>query len=296
MINNANKMIPLRFLLITLILFISAGFKWPWQETKFDALVPVSVYVRDINRADGLILDSHNNLCIASEKSRGYVLRFSLDGQRKTLIKGLDHADGLAIDKQDNLYISAETTAGYITQLKTDGSSSVLISGITKPEGIVFDSRQRLYIAEDHKNGRILRYEAGQLETIADRLQRPEGIAIDDHDNLYINETSTNKILRLDPERKIETFLDAGTMFKPDGICYCSAYDGLFVTEDQNPGRLIYFDMDKNMTIIVKKLDSPQGITCDKTGNVYFSEQGKDRILKISAEHLRPLLKKQSHY
>lgn len=279
-----------RLLMTMLIIFTVSGFKWSHRDSVFDSIVPVIVYAREIPRADGLVIDSENNLYIASEKSHGYVLRISPDGQRKTIIKKLDRADGIAIDQQKNLYISAETSEGYITRLTPDGKSTRLITGITNPEGIVFDSLQRLYIAEDSKEGRILRYENGRLSTITEGLKRPEGITIDRKDNLYINETLTNKILILSPGQNIETYIESGKFNEPDGITYCSAYDGIFVTEDRRSGRLFFIDRNKNITTITKNLSSPQGAACDRDGNLFISEQGKDRILKISAALLRPLL------
>lgn len=290
MIPKLNDSFLHRIPLIVLLVLSVSGFKWGHRAPVFDSIVPVIVYAREIPRADGLVIDSGNNLYIASEKSHGYVLRISPDGQRKTIIKKLDRADGITIDGQKNIYISAETTDGYITRLTPEGKSTKLITGITNPEGIVFDSQQRLYIAEDSKEGRILRYENGQLSILAEGLKRPEGITIDRKDNLYINETLTNKILILRSGQNIETYLESEIIKEPDGITYCPAYDGLFVTEDQHSGRLFFIDRYKNITTISKKLSSPQGLACDRDGNLFISEQGKNRILKISAIHLRPLL------
>ncbi|MBS1270673.1 MAG: Serine/threonine-protein kinase PknD [Gammaproteobacteria bacterium] len=125
-------------------------------------------------------------------------------------------------------------------------------------------------------------------------FNRPEGIAIDDEDNLYVNVTKANQIVRITPNQETTVLVD-GKLNQPDGICYCKDYNGLFVTEDQKKGNVFYVRLDGSMTTIIKNLNEPQGVVCDKHKNLYISEQGKDRILKIAAKKLDKIINHQKN-
>jgi len=64
-----------------------------------------------------------------------------------------------------------------------------------------------------------------------------------------------------------------------------AATGALWITEDQNPGRLIRF-YGGQTTVMAVGLASPQGIALGRDGTVYVAEQGNNRILAFPPDLL----------
>lgn len=247
----------------------------------------ISIYANNIPRADGLVFDKSGDLYVTSEEPKGLaeVLKINSRGEASIFVKNLNRADGLVYDSSSNyFFVSEEDTDGRILRIKPDGKVKVLISGknIESPEGIIFDKSGNLFIAEHTSNGRILKFSDSGLTISAKGLDNPEGIAVDSIGNLFIAETGTGRILKLNSEGDISELVGRGILKNPDNIIYDFKRNVFFVTEDANPGRVLKINLKGKISVFVSGLVYPQGMVLDSEGNLLVSEQGLDRIIKIS--------------
>ena len=186
----------------------------------------------------------------------------------------------VAIDSHGNIYI-VEHKGHRIRKIDTDGIISTY-AGTGKP-------------GDDGDRG---------LATAA-RLNCPTGISIDFLDNLYIADTMNHKIRLVDSNKTIYTFAGTGT---PDN----SGDGGKAIDAELNMPNGVYADDSGNIWIadtgnnLIRKVDryrkintvagdgdltsgpaknlklyQPTRVTLDGSGNLYISETGKSRIIKV---------------
>jgi sugar lactone lactonase YvrE len=199
---------------------------------------------------------------------------FSGDGGPATLA-ALGETSGVAVDASGNLYIAdpfgrvrrVDATTHIITTVAGGGSGPLGDGGpataasLLFPEGVAIDGAGNLYIA-DSGHDRIRRVDrtTGIITTVAEGLSDPVGIAFDSANNLYIADSRNNRIRRVDALTQIITRI-AGT-----GV------DGF--SGDGGPPT-------------AATLSNPFGLTVDAAGNIYFTDNGNDRVRMISAQPSR---------
>jgi sugar lactone lactonase YvrE len=155
-------------------------------------------------------------------------------------------------------------TAGY------GGDGGVATSAnLYNPEGIAFDNSGNLLIG-DVLNYRIRKVSTtGSIQTIAGngtagysgdgiatsaRLWQAGYIAIDTSGNIFIADRFQHRIRKIDTAGRMTTFAGTGIAgYNGDGISSTSA-----------------------------KINTPDGIICDRLGNVYFADANNHRIRKIT--------------
>lgn len=262
------------------------------QVTVPDGFATIKV-ANEVPNADGLAFDSEGNLYAASERwnYKGGVYKIDSDGIATPFVTNLNMADGLMFHPETGfIYVSEEVAPGRVSRVYTSGNATVVVpeSKVNRPEGLAINpANGNLYIAEDMNPGRILIYNliSGDVTTFVSGLNRPEGIAFDDLGNLYVAETATNQILKIAPDGAVAVLVPPSAgIIEPDNVLYNSAYNVLFVSEDASPdGRILIVDPDTGFTTtFAKGLSYPQGMTFDAAGSLYVSEQGLDRIIKIT--------------
>lgn len=156
--------------------------------------------------------------------------------------------------------------AGY----SGDGGASAAAQ-LWSPEGIAFDTSGNLYIA-DSANHRIRKVgRDGRISTFAGNgligsggdggtateasLSFPTGVAADGNGNVYIADSYNNRIRKVAPNGVISTVAGSGVEgFGGDGAEAINA-----------------------------RLNTPNGITVDSTGNIYFSDFGNHRVRRIDS-------------
>ncbi len=252
-----------------------------------------SIFASGITNSDGTTFDSEGNLYVANEVKNydGGISKIDAGGIVIPFISGLNRADGLAFDAATGfIYISEEVVPGRVSKIDAIGNISVVVpeSMVNNPEGIALNPLNgTLYIAEDRNPGRILIYDqdSGNVTTFVSGLHRPEGITFDDFGNLYVAETATNRILKVTPDANLSTLVPESVgIIEPDNILFDKTTGLLFVTEDASPnGRILIVDPLSGLTTtFASGLSSPQGMAFDLAGNLYVSEQGLNRIIKIA--------------
>ena len=195
--------------------------------------------------------------------------------------------NGMAVDHSGNLYIAdfnsairfinkasgiVTTVVGIIGVSGSSGDNGPATSAtIYSPQGLNLDTTNNLlYIADtSNKKVRLVTLSSGIITTYAGtgdygtsgdgyaainaQLSYVTGVASDPFGNVYIADNSNNKI------RKVNV---AGIIFSYAGTgIYGSSGDGGAATS--------------------ATLSYPQGVACDRNGNVYFSDTGNRRIRKV---------------
>lgn len=196
---------------------------------------------------------------------------------------------GSAVDSAGNIYfadsgnhrirkIAAGT--GIITTVAGNGSAGfsgnngpATSAALQYPSDVAVDIAGNLYIA-DSNNNRIRKVASGTgiITTVAGTgiggfggdngpatsawINFPRGIAIDVAGNIYIADSSNNRI------RKVSTSTGFITTIAGDGTAGFSGDEGLATAA---------------------KLNQPNGIAVDSSGNLYISDNGNYRIRKVIA-------------
>ncbi|MBC7542816.1 MAG: hypothetical protein H7338_08805 [Candidatus Sericytochromatia bacterium] len=210
---------------------------------------------------------------------------FSGDGAAATAAQ-LFQPQGMAFDATGNLYIAdtsnnrvrkvttggiISTVAGIGTAGSTGDGSAATAAQLNYPAALAFDAVGNLYIA-DYNNHRIRKVTTGGIiSTIAGtgiagfngdgvaaaaaQLNNPYSLTFDAAGNLYIADFGNNRIRMVTPGGIISTF--AGTGIGGSGG------DGAAATAAQ-----VY---------------QTKGLTFDAAGNLYFAEDGGNRVRKITS-------------
>ena len=195
---------------------------------------------------------------------------------------------GVCTDRYGNIYISDEnafrvrkvSTSGIITTIAGNGTGGY--SGDFGPatnaqlnfaEGVAVDTSGGIYIA-DQNNNVIRKVKYGIIFTIAGNgtlgdsvdggpatdahLYHPADVAVDYIGNVYFVDQDNQKVKKVTPSGIITTIAGVGY----PGI---AGYNG-----DSIPGN-------------TAKLNWPEGIASDSTGNVYVADRYNNRIRRIDA-------------
>jgi sugar lactone lactonase YvrE len=142
---------------------------------------------------------------------------------------------------------------------------------LDSPSGIAFDAKGNIYVA-DSNNNRVRKIDRdGIITTVAGtgvqgfggdkgpataaRLATPMGLAIDGVGNLYIADYGNNRVRRVDAKGLITTVAGSGAA-------------------GPGPGR----------PATKVELSSPEALAVDRQGNIYASEFGHARVVRISRD------------
>jgi sugar lactone lactonase YvrE len=199
---------------------------------------------------------------------------------------GLSEPFGVAVDAAGNLFIADTAnnrvrevdTSGIIITVAGDGVGGFSGDGgratsasLNTPTGVALDAAGNLYVA-DTFNNRVRKVDsAGVITTVAGNgearfsgdgvaatsssLRAPFSVAVDAAGNLYIADTSNHRIRKVDSSGIITTVAgDGRERFSGDGGKATSA-----------------------------SLNFPIGVTVDRVGNLFITDQSSQRIRKVSA-------------
>ncbi len=198
----------------------------------------------------------------------------------------LNYPNGVAVDNAGNVYIDDDANF-VVRKINTSGiistiggiydSGSPLGDGGPATSGTLYDARQiavdasgNLFIADEHNN-RIRKISAaGIITTVAGNgtygftgdggqatdaeLAYPMAVTVDAAGNLYIGDAGNIRVRKVSPSGVITTIAGNGS----------GGYTG-----DGGPAT-------------AAELISPEGIALDASGNIYFADNGNNRIRKIS--------------
>lgn len=155
--------------------------------------------------------------------------------------------DGLALDSSGNIYAS-RYYGSTITKIDRSGKTSIFASGFGSPNAITFDHQGNLLVpsATGNKVHRV--FKDGTKEVLVDNIQNPTGVAVDSVGNIYISQYSISKILKLDLEGNLSTFLSGGLLNGPVSMIFDDTGD-LFIGNFDN-GKVLKYSTDSTLSII----------------------------------------------
>ena len=233
--------------------------------------------IRMVTKSTGVITT------VAGTGESGY----SGDGGLATSAE-LSTVEGIAVDASGNIYISdtdndrvrmVTMSTGIITTVAGGGYYGFDVNGqlatsatLGSPQGLAIDASGNLYIATRSKEAiRMVTKSTGTISTVAGsgtsgfsgdgglatsaKLKYVDGVAVDASGNIYIADGGNSRI------RKVTKSTGIITTLAGDGA---SGYTG-----DGGPGSLA-------------RLNSPDGVAVDASGNVYIADTRNYRIRIIS--------------
>jgi serine/threonine-protein kinase len=174
---------------------------------------------------------------------------------------------GVAVDGSGNLYITdasnnkirevssggtVSTFAGSGTIGSADGTGTA--ASFYYPYGIAIDGSDNLYIADSRNNAIRKITSGGVVSTFATGFNYPTGIAIDSSGNLYVADEGNNEIRMITPSGVVTTIAGSTTPGDIDGTGSAAAFE------------------------------YPYGIAIDRSGNIYVTDQGNDKVRKITIQ------------
>ena len=184
---------------------------------------------------------------------------------------GIGPPDSIAVDQAGNIFISDPgnnrvrriNPAGIIERYAGTGqfdfsgdSGDALLAGFRAPRGLALDSLGRLLIA-DSGNNRIRLVTAERIvHTLRSDLDNPRGIAADSAGNTYIAVPDFNIVARISADGVVSRFAGTGASgYRTDGV-------------------------PANGT----RLNAPNDVAVDTSGNVYIADTGNHRIRKVTPD------------
>ena len=251
-----------------------------------------AAYITISDAAGNLYIGDRFNNCVRKVNTLGIITTiagtgtagFSGDGGQATNAE-LNGPYGVALDAIGNFYISESTnnrirkvnTSGIITTIAGNGTQGYSGDGgqatnaeFNNASCMAFDANNNLYIADENNNCIRMINNLGIINTIAGNgtatysgdggqataaaLYMPIGITIDAAGNIYIADTHNYRIRKVNTAGIISTIAGNGTLgFSGDG------------------GQAI-----------AAELSGAWGLVFDNANNLLFSDQGNQRIRKIS--------------
>ncbi len=283
------------------------------EEEEIDACAATAAF---LNSPSGVAVDGAGNVYIA-DRDDDRVRRVDAVTKRMSAIAGagfsgfggdggpatearLHSPSGAAVDAAGNVYIAdtynhrirkVDAAEGTIATIAGSGDFCLNLDTICgdggvatyavlfAPSGIAVDAAGDVYIA-DTSNHRVRKVAAGIIDTVAGsgaawaatggyagdggpaaeaRLNRPQGVAVDRWGGVYIADTRNHSIRRVypDPDNPGRNLIDT-------------------IAGDGNPG----YSGDGGPAVSAR-LNHPQGIAVDPSGNVYIADRDNHSIRKI---------------
>ena len=194
----------------------------------------------------------------------------------------LNDPEGIAVDGSGNLFIADTNNhrirkvdpAGVITTIAGTGTAGyagdnglATAALLSSPRGIAVASNGDVLIA-DSGNHAVRRIRSGTITTVAGtgssglsgdngpasaaRLNAPRSVAVDANGILYVADTGNDRVRRIDANNNITTFAGGGSGFGEGG------------------------------TATAATLNSPRGVTVDRTGNVFIADTENSAVRRVN--------------
>jgi gliding motility-associated-like protein len=235
-------------------------------------------------------------------------------GTAANIDAGLGRPTAVATDAFGNIFVTLssgnkiikiDAVTGAITPVAGTGASGQTNglankANFAKPIGIALDSFGNIYVSEEYNNvirkitpGGTVSTFAGSPGSISGKadgpvsnatFNAPRGITIDASDIMYVADLGNNLIRKIDIQSgNVSTIFDAGPLKDPSSVGV-DASGGILYIADALNNRIQKVANGPATTIALPAgtLSSPRDVKVDGTGNIYVTDQGNLRVVRIT--------------
>jgi sugar lactone lactonase YvrE len=223
-----------------------------------------------------------------SDVTDGTVKRLTPEGNWQTLVSGLNEPEGLVALPDGSLLIAEQGKNRLVRYTPSDQSLKPFLSlknNTQQPgvDGIALDavfSGAPSLIVPDSPNGALLRVSLdGQtVSTIARGLVRPTSVWVEADGSLLVTDEYGGALNRVRPDGAVELL---ARLSLPDDVAEDSL-GNIFVTT-LGDGAVHWLKAhNRQESVLLKGLSSPQGLLVDAEGNLIVTDPGHHRLIRIT--------------
>jgi sugar lactone lactonase YvrE len=207
----------------------------------------------------------------------------------KRLIDNVHPVDNPVYDKHENLYVTysgkrGETVPVSVYKISPDGSVNPFLSNVPNATSLAFDKQGNLFISSRFEGCVYRATPQADVSIFAKDLGVPTGVAFDREGVLFVGDRG-GRILKLTSDGKSSVFAEV-----PEStVAFHLAFDlegNLLVSSPSLSSYNHIYMIDRFGKVIPMQggFGRPQGITVDKSGNLYLCEAkaGDSAVYKIS--------------
>ena len=168
--------------------------------------------------------------------------------------------------------------AGTLEKL-TDKGAKIIARGFREPRGVAVNALGEIYVS-DAGSGKIYRVEeaTGKKTVIAKGLTGVGALSADGYGGLFAVQEEFGNLLTVTRDGIVKLLV--GGLDHPTD-CIQDAYGYIDVTlagHKKSDGKVIRFAPGQQVQIVHDNLERPVGISADANGNLFYIEEGTDRV------------------
>ncbi len=244
------------------------------------------------NSLEGIAINSNNEVYV-SERDSGKIFKIDSLGMETLIETAGGFAHDMVFDLNNNLYITEPFTDKISVIDNATGIKSTHIStnGIgSSPYGVAFYNNLLYFSSEN--NAKVIRInEDLTTAEYATDFFTPEGIAFDAIGNLYVADRNERKLLKITPDG-VRSII-ASNIKNIRGVAVSPKNDIYFTMHNEFPleNKIIKYDpiMNTITDFVTTMLNQPRALEIDNIGNMYVTNLGDGKVIKIFDESLKPL-------
>ena len=247
------------------------------------------VVLQGVGRPDDLVFDNEGHL-LFSDAFNGTVSRMNANGTATVLLRGLLEPEGLVV-LRDGTLIIAEQGKNRILALAPHASwLSVLrvLPGTPSKahckdgvDGIALDATTNTLIIPDSPTGDVYRMslDGKTLMLLTSGITRPVGVAVDAHGTMYVADECGGALWQVAPDGKSIRMGNFGML---DDVVLDGAGNVLVTDLQPDIHALIRMNLatGKHEILASQGFIEPQGLTMDRHGNIYLSDDYANVIVE----------------
>ncbi len=215
---------------------------------QLDANGTQTLFATTNSRAHDIVFDN-NDLLYVAEPFYSKIMTVDAAGVATDYLS-MPNASPYGLAIKDGLLYFVSENSGNVVKINADLSTSNYATGLFTPEGIAFDSNGNLFVADRNDRKLFKITPTGTVTTITSNIENIRGVAIAPNDDVYFT--------------KYKTFPEEHKILKYDAVT----------------GTISDF--------VTTLLEQPRSITIDNLGNMYVTNLGSGKVIKIYDDSLLP--------